>query len=351
MEYFPAIVGRGAQADIILDDSPRSPTISRSHFKLSLASGRLQIEDLSSNGTSIDGGLLQRGRPVLLQTSETVWLGTETAVLVETIRPEPAVNFERPLPQTAEGEAITLEFKTLDSWSVRLGEKVWGSEEWTHRKAFLVLVYLAEASPRSVPIARLWEALWADSAPSGRQGLQTAVSRVRRYLKSYAEANPILFKEQAYCLAPEYGPRIDASDFEQRCSAGRHAYSVGNKHSAEQLWTEAVALYQQDFLEGFNEEWVERRRLQLRRELLATLIGLAEIHGLTETSLAHLRRGLAFDAGWEAGHLGVLTCLLALGRKHEALFHYQECEKTLQRLYGQGPSEPLLRLYHAHLRS
>lgn len=353
VDSFPVVIGRGGKADVIIDDNPNSPTISRSHFRLSLASGRVQLEDLSSNGTSIDKKLLTRGQAVLLETSETVWLGSETAVLIETIRPRPLVEFSRPQPEIPGGEVLTLRVTTLDDWSFTVADTPLDKDSWNHRKAFLVCVYLAEANRHAVPVAKLWEAFWPDTLESGRQGLQTAVSRLRRYFKTLPVEpplpNPVVFKDQTYSLAPEFEPVLDASVFKQTCAAARQAHTGGNATSAKQLWLEAVELYRQDFLVGYNEGWVERRRLQLRKELFSALLGLTELAGESEESLTYFRKGLEFDSGWEAGHFGVLKCLLQLGRRHEALFHYQECERTMHRLYGQGPSAKLLRLYHTEL--
>lgn len=351
---FPTVVGRGAEADILLEDDPNAPTISRAHLRLALASGRLTVEDLSTNGTSIENRLLRPGEEVLLGQQETVWLGPRTALLVETVRARPTQEAPETSPMP-DRPAIPLELVTLGPWSVQVGGRTLDQNQWAHRKAFLLMVYLAGASPHSVPVVRLWEVFWPDNPESGRQGLQTAVSRLRRCFRQLSPEtslpNPVLFRDQAYSLDPTYEPQLDALVFEQCCSAGRHARSAGNLESAEQMWHRAVGLYRRDFLEGFSEDWVDRRRVQLRRELLETLAGLAHLSCDAEEALQMYRRGLELEPGWEAGHLGLLRCLVQLERRHEAVFHYQECERTLRRLYGQTPSPHLLRFYHTELSS
>lgn len=86
VEHFPAILGRGKEADVRLGDDPSDPTLSRRHARLSLGGGRLSVQDLSTNGTSLGQRLLRADEVVSLQDREELWLGPRTCMLVETLR-------------------------------------------------------------------------------------------------------------------------------------------------------------------------------------------------------------------------------------------------------------------------
>ncbi|MBI3925157.1 MAG: FHA domain-containing protein [Armatimonadetes bacterium] len=347
VDRFPVVIGRGIEADIPLPDDPGSPTISRAHLRLTLAAGRLAAEDLSTNGTSIGDRLLQPGVPAVLGAQETVWLGTRTALLVETVRPRPARDAAPVASETALAD-IPLQLLTLGESVLRVRGRELGADLARHRKAFLLLVYLAGAMPHAVPVVRLWEVFWPDHPESGKQGLQTAVSRLRKLFRDVDPnlSNPVLFERQSYWVNPAYEVEMDAASFERGCQVARVAGP-----SAAGLWERALDLYGGDFLPGVSEQWVERRRLRLRALFLQGVEAFGELveSSQPERALEWYREGLNADPGWEQGHLGVMRLLTQLGRKHEALFHYHECERLMRRLYGQSPSPDLLRFYHSEL--
>ncbi len=202
VRHFPVIVGRGEQSDIQIVDDPVNPTISRQHLRLGLAAGRVTVEDLSSNGTSVGDRLLELGERFLLGPQET--------------------------------------------------------------------------------------------------------------------------------------------------AAAAQAWQAQKPESAKKLWRQAVELYKDDFLVGCHEDWAIQRRLHLRRFFLSAVSGLGHLLEVDQ-ALPHYQRALNLDPTWEAGHLELLEKLVQADRRHEALFHYQECERVLRRLLDGPPSEALLRFYHQHL--
>ncbi len=351
VESFPVVVGRGKEADLRLQDDPSAPTLSRAHIQLAVAGGRLILEDLSTNGTAVEGQLLKPGERVSLGPRETIELGPTTVLLVETIYP-------RERPEAGEllrsGPGIPLPITTLGDWSARLAGLELGPKAWTHRRSFLVLVYLAGASPHSVSVVRLWEVFWPDDPTLGRKGLQSTVSRLRGVFRQANPElpNPVLLRDQAYQLDPAYAPELDASLFEQACASGRQALRAGQNEAAERVLRRALTYYRGDFLRDFPEAWAERRRVQLRGEFFTTLTELARLASESdrlEQALDLLRRGISLDPAWEEGQLGLLTVLAGLDRRHEAVFAFEEYERHLKRVLGTSPSPELLEFYRCNI--
>ncbi|HVK85555.1 MAG TPA: sigma 54-interacting transcriptional regulator [Kofleriaceae bacterium] len=77
------VLGRGEQADLILDDG----SISRAHLRLVLAEDRVSVVDLeSANGTMLRGARLPSGVGVEVTANEPITIGDVTLVIQE-IRP------------------------------------------------------------------------------------------------------------------------------------------------------------------------------------------------------------------------------------------------------------------------
>ena len=48
-----SVIGCGSACDIVIEDTPENHTISRNHCIITLENGRVYLEDISTNGTSI----------------------------------------------------------------------------------------------------------------------------------------------------------------------------------------------------------------------------------------------------------------------------------------------------------
>ena len=96
----------------------------------------------------------------------------------------------------------------------------------------------------------------------------------------------------------------------------------------------AIALYQGDYLEDVYADWAAQRRRALQEEFLEVLAGLAR-HMLEaqepEEALRLYRRGLRMDPYREDFHRGVMRALIALGRRAEALAHFDALTRQLDR--------------------
>lgn len=82
--YLGIVVGRHpALCERVIDD----PSVSRRHLRLSMAEGRLVVEDLNSlNGTLLDGQDVPQFEPVPLAPGQELTLGR---VVLEVARSEP----------------------------------------------------------------------------------------------------------------------------------------------------------------------------------------------------------------------------------------------------------------------
>ena len=116
-----------------------------------------------------------------------------------------------------------------------------------------------------------------------------------------------------------------------------------------QSLTEAVALYQNDFMAGFTlpdapafDEWQFFQADGLRQKLAAALESLIQFHaaaGNVKRALAYGRRHVALDPLHEPAHRALMKLYAQSGQRAAALRQYQVCLETLEAELGIQPSD------------
>lgn len=355
---FPSYVGRGEQSDVALDD----PKLSRRHLRVDLVSGRILISDHSTNGTWVAEQKLTRGENFPLHGGEEIWLGPHTQIALRLIgeerppgaqvpRHEPLGNtsFEAPARSaslSAKGTGIQLCIWALGKFSVSVDGTPLPSSAWQQaRKSIVLLTCLADRWPHGVPAERLEQWLWPDSEDGARHALHSSVSRMRRAIcgppKQMERPDLVRFERNTYALSPEYDVRYDVASFEAL---------IKDPDNPRRSMTEALALYQGAFLEGFNDDWVEGRRRALEHSFHETSENLAAMFEQAqqyEDAVRVLRLGLQRDPCREQSQISLIRCLVRWGRREEAIREYHASVRVLKKNLGLGPSRELLALYHS----
>nr|WP_083459967.1 BTAD domain-containing putative transcriptional regulator [Jiangella muralis] len=210
-----------------------------------------------------------------------------------------------------------------------------------------LLIMLALAPGRLVPIAQLIDGIWSDEPPAGAaNALQALVSRLRRALPGLAiESHPAGYR---LSLDPD---AVDAARFERAAAAAR---SAGDDAATEDGLRTALALWRGPaLLDVAGSAYFEAARTRLEElRLTATedrveaALRLGRGAGLTTeltTLVAEypLRERLV-------GQL--LRALVAAGRPAAALAAYERTREALADELGTDPSAELTALHTSILR-
>jgi DNA-binding SARP family transcriptional activator len=113
-----------------------------------------------------------------------------------------------------------------------------------------------------------------------------------------------------------------------------------------------VALYRNDFLDGFYDDWIinERYRLEtLFSEALARLMVGQEAKGEHEAALSTALRLLDHDPLREDAHRLAMRAYCRLGQRNVALEQYRRCREVLQEELEVEPMVETTELYQAIL--
>lgn len=204
------------------------------------------------------------------------------------------------------------------------------------RAAQALLVYLLHQN-HPVERERLIDLFYQASTPKqASANLRSTLSRLRKDLKPFLEIT-----HQAVGIAPGANITVDAHTFTQL--------------AAREDWSQALALYQGDFLAGFHlreapefEEWVVVQRERLR---------LLAVEGLQKLVSAHLQEGdhwaalqavtqlLGIEPLLEQAQRTRMLLLARTGQHPQALQQYEEAVELFDRELGIPLSPETTALY------
>lgn len=218
------------------------------------------------------------------------------------------------------------------------------------RKAQALLIYLA-VNGLDYSRETLATLLWPD------QDTSHALAYLRRTLWEINQTfGPgwVRTERDVVGLHPDARPQmwIDVSRFRTLVFQSRER---DTHRDLVPLLDEAVMLYQDHFLAGFNlkdaslfDEWVSTLSESLKRDFFLSLESLARIHarrGQVNEALVIAARWVEQDALNEAAH-GLLMELYARnGQVSAVLRQYQECARILERELGVSPSAETQKLF------
>ncbi|WP_306371363.1 BTAD domain-containing putative transcriptional regulator, partial [Nocardiopsis sp. CC223A] len=212
-----------------------------------------------------------------------------------------------------------------------------------------LLVLLALARGRVVPVDRLVADLWGERPPARPAAvLQARVSQLRGALERGEPGGRALVRHRppGYLLD---GADLDLDRFEGLLSRARDAAPrerAGLLSRALDLWRGPAAAGFAD-LDGVREEAVrlEERRLTALEDLARTRLELGDHAGLAD-DLAGPAREHPYR---ERLHAALLRALYAAGRQGEALTRYEELRTRLADDLGVDPGPELTDLHRAVL--
>lgn len=155
----------------------------------------------------------------------------------------------------------------------------------------------------------------------------------KRRLHKALGLDVLVHEDSHYRINPELHVHYDVLEFVEALMKGRNP---DNPNSFD-AWQEAVQLYQRPFLQGHTDSWIEHRRVAFRAGYLEALSNMAQAwvdKDRKELALKLYRQALDEDYQREDIHRSVMQLYHELGRQSEAIAHYQDLEKQLEKAGG-----------------
>jgi DNA-binding SARP family transcriptional activator len=197
---------------------------------------------------------------------------------------------------------------------------------------------------------------WGDSPEEqARKCLRTSLWRLRSCLEpdGSPKGTYLVIENDDICFNSGCDYWLDVEEFEKGLAAVQLpiAPDVDARyldHEMLSTLTRAVALYQDDLLEGCYEDWClyERERLQgLFLSALAKLMACHRSQGTYEEAIRCGQRILSYDPLLEEVHRELMRLHCLAGNRGAALRQYRLCQAVLSRELGIEPMEETTALY------
>jgi DNA-binding SARP family transcriptional activator len=205
---------------------------------------------------------------------------------------------------------------------------------------------------RTVPLARLVDALWDDDPPVTARGqVQTCVSALRKQLKDLGAEQLVSTSPAGYSIDIPEGS-LDIANFENLAERGRAAAAehrpqdaVRDLRAALELWRGPAGADVQSALVQRAATRLNEDRLGLVEECIALELTLGRQQALLG-ELSELVREYPLREAFRAQHM---LALYRSGRQADALASFQEARQTLIAELGVEPGERLNALQQAIL--
>ncbi len=205
------------------------------------------------------------------------------------------------------------------------------------RKTASLLVYLLlhpEAHEREQLVTRFWGDFGEEQA---RRSLRTALSTLRKALGESA----LLADRTKVQFNPDFPIWVDAITLGNQCQRFLDQSLIDPT-------LVDLALYQGDMLAGFYDEWILRKREEVRLCFLRVLGRLAQ-HWRTQgdyvRTIEIAQRILQLDPAEETAHQHLLFCYTATGDRQTARQQYEDCVHALREELALEPTAETVALY------
>lgn len=209
------------------------------------------------------------------------------------------------------------------------------------REAFAFL-----AMRESLPVSRevLLDALWGDDPPSSAEGsLNSIVSKLRRLLTELGldAARVLRYQSRCYELTLPAGTWVDHSVAFDAIHQAEVALRDGDMRAAYGPSAIARQICRRPFLAGTDTEWVEQRRIKLRRTHVRALECRAEVYrqnGEHELAVEAAREATEVEPLRESAYRLLMAAHAGAGNTAEALAAYEQCRSVISEALGVSPS-------------
>ena len=225
-----------------------------------------------------------------------------------------------------------------------------------HTRALLAyLAVEADVIHRRTMLATL---LWPEeNEVPARHNLRQALFFLKQSLAAVPQRDTLLQVTSTTVQWHSQAVTVDLRAFQERwrLSQGHDHALLQPCAACVEHFTQAVALYQGEFLQGLLlkenypfEEWALLLREQTHRQALAMLNALTHHYeqiGAYDRMQHYAARQVVLEPWHEESHRHLMTALAAQGQQSAALRQYENCRRILEQELGAPPSAETTRLY------
>lgn len=240
-----------------------------------------------------------------------------------------------------------LQFRLFGKFSASLdAETVHGLDAGKDQE---LLSYLLIHRDRPHSREALATLLWGNtSTEKSKKYLRQALWHLHAALNNGNGAEVLLVDHDWLSLNPRTDLWTDVSDFERAFTAAEGVPGKQLEPQQAQALKDAVALYHDDLLPGWYQDWIlfERERLQnMYLLMLDKLIGYLQYHQQYEVAQGYGATILKYDPARERTHRQLMYLYYLSGDRTGALRQFERCVAALKQELSVKPERRTLDLY------
>jgi ATP/maltotriose-dependent transcriptional regulator MalT/two-component SAPR family response regulator len=232
----------------------------------------------------------------------------------------------------------------LGRFQVTIGHDEIDQERWVSTKARDLLAYFITFRRERIPIERVLDGLWPETASRAKTAFHTALYRLRHALATPDQAARFILVEAGEYWLDAARFQVDVDEFDAALAKAR---AVRLEDAAPE-YERAVHLYDGEYLDNLYYDWVMPERQRLREAHLAALRALAAHRFQTgghREALDLIQRALKTDPLVEEDHCTAMRLLARLGDRAGVMRQYQQLEQQLREELGAAPLVSTRHLY------
>lgn len=191
--------------------------------------------------------------------------------------------------------------------------------------------------------------LWGNtSTEKSKKYLRQALWHLHAALNNGDGAEVLVVDHDWLSLNPRTDLWTDVADFERAFAAAEGIPGKQLEREQAQALRDAAALYHDDLLPGWYQDWIlfERERLQnMYLLILDKLIGYLQYHQQYEVAQGYGTTILKYDPARERTHRQLMYLYYHSGDRTAALRQFERCAAALKQELGVKPERRTLELY------
>ncbi len=224
---------------------------------------------------------------------------------------------------TMTGDKSQLEVYALGPGYVLIDGKL--ISEWEGHLPRLLLFFALDRPvvTRSEICQAFWSELTSDQAVN-------VFHVTKRRLHKALGMDVLIHEGGYYRLNPELTIYYDAMEFAETLMEGRDE----DNSDREAAWDHACNIYRGEFLQGHNDRWISERRNDFLVGYLEAMTNRAQVwlnNENTKQALTICLKALSTGTHHEALHRAAMELYNTLGRRSEAIAHYQQLIVNLEK--------------------
>ena len=253
------------------------------------------------------------------------------------------------LPESAAQVSIqdrySVEVRCFGNFQVFLNGEEVSQERWVSAKARDLLAYFVTQRGDKIPADKVFDAIWGEKERTSRTAFHTALSRLRKALRSGDDSPRLILVEVGEYWLDSARFTIDVDEFNSALAKARASSSAASR---AEWYEHAVSLYHGEYLQNLYYEWVFPERRRLTQVYLGALQELTSYHvgNQPQRAVEYIERAIPLDKLNEDLYALAMRAYAALNDRTGLTRIYSDLKLILKNELSADPMSETTQLYN-----